>query len=61
MTERLFLMSDKFLANFWRLVIDFVLLCPMRVHLVLMFVLLCVKIGSRGLLMFLSKFVAKCQ
>ncbi len=54
MTERWLLMSDKFSEDFWRLMIDFVPFCPMRVHLVLEFVQLLVKIGARDSLMFLS-------
>jgi hypothetical protein len=43
------------------LVIDFVLLCQIRVHLVLKFVQLLVKIVARDLSMFVLKFVARCQ
>ena len=57
MTERLFLMSDELSEHFWRLMIDFVPLCPMRVHLVLEFV----QLLARDSLMFLSIFVARCQ
>ncbi len=39
------MMSDKFADHFWRLVIDFALLCPLRVFLVLKFVQMLVKIG----------------
>ena len=61
MTEPLFLMSDEFSEHFWRLVIDFVLLCQIRVHFVLKFVQLLVKIVARDLSMFVLKFVARCQ
>jgi hypothetical protein len=60
-TEPLFLMSDEFLEHFWRLMSDFVPLCPMRMHLVLKFVQLHVKIGARDSWMLASIFVAKCQ
>ena len=61
LTERLFLMSGLRFGHFRWLVIDFVVVSPMRVFLDLKFVRLLVKIAEAGSLMLQSLFVAKCQ